>query len=117
MKKEEPKEDGGVREIDLKGAKLGEAMGKAGEPTKITSEDELKKAVGDDAAKGMKVDFKKEYLLFFQWAGSGQDKLTHASETKDKKATVTFTYTPGRTRDLRQHFHLFALPADAEITV
>lgn len=115
VKKDEPKkDDGGVREIDLKDAKLGEANGAASKPTKITSEDDLKKAVGEDAAKGMKVDFKKEYLLFFQWAGSGQDKLAHASETKDKKTTVTFSYAPGRTRDLRQHFHLFALPTDTE---
>ena len=114
-KKDEPKKaEGGVREIDLKDVKLGEAKGKATEPTKITSEDELKKAVGEDAAKGMKVDFKKEYLLFFQWAGSGGDKLSHASEMKDKKTTVTFTLTRGLTRDLRQHFHLFAVPADAE---
>lgn len=115
VKKDDTKKDeDGVREIDLKDVKLGEAKGKVSEPTKITSEDELKKALGDDAAKAIKADFKKEYLLLFQWAGSGGDKLTEASETKDKKTTVTFTLTPGRTRDLRQHFHLFAVPTDAE---
>lgn len=115
VKKDDTKKDeDGVREIDLKDVKLGEAKGDVSKPTKITSEDELKKALGDDAAKAVKADFKKEYLLLFQWAGSGGDKLSEASETKDKKTTVTFTLTPGRTRDLRQHFHLFAVPTDAE---
>jgi hypothetical protein len=104
-----------VREVELKDAKLpAKEGGKWAEPTKITSEDELKKAVGEDAAKAVKADFKKEKLLLFRWAGSGQDKLAHAVETKDGKTTVTFSLTPGRTRDLRQHAHLFAVPADAE---
>jgi hypothetical protein len=109
------KDEAGVREIDLKDVKLAEAKGgKASEPTVIKSEDDLKKAVGEDAAKAMKIDFKKEYLALFQWAGSGQDKLTHAVETKDKKTTVTTTYTRGFTKDLKQHAHLIALPAGAE---
>lgn len=114
VKKEEKKE-AGVREIDLKDAKLAESRGgKASAPTVIKTEEELAKAVGEDAAKAMKIDFKKEYLALFQWAGSGQDKLTHSTETKDGKTTVTTTLTPGRTKDLRQHAHLIALPAGAE---
>ena len=75
-------------------------------------EDEL--AVGA-APKGTKakieeVDLKKEYLLFFQWAGSGQDKL----EMSEDKGTVTFTYTRGKTKDLRRHVRLFALPEKTE---
>lgn len=105
-----------VREIELKDAKLpAKEGGKWGDPTKITSEDELKKAVGEDAAKAVKADFKKEKLLLFRWAGSGQDKLSHTAETKDGKTTVAFGMAPGRTKDLRQHAHLFAVPADAEV--
>ena len=104
-----------VREIELKDVKVAAKEGaKWAEPTVIKTEDELKKAFGDEAAKAMKVDFKKEYLALFQWAGSGQDKLTHAVETKDGKTTVTSTLKPGRTKDLRQHAHLFALPVGAE---
>ncbi len=105
-----------VREVELKDAKLpAKEGGKWSEPTKITSEDELKKAVGEDAAKAVKADFKKEKLLLFRWAGSGQDKLSHTTEAKEGKSTVSFTLAPGRTKDLRQHAHLFAVPADAEV--
>jgi hypothetical protein len=104
-----------VREVELAAAKLpAKEGGKWNEPTKITSEEELKKAVGEEAAKGVKVDFKKEKLLLFRWAGSGQDKLAHAAEAKEGKTAVSFTLTPGRTKDLRQHAHLFAVPVDAE---
>lgn len=104
-----------VREIELKDAKLpAKEGGKWTEPTKITSEDELKKAVGEEAAKAVKVDFKKEKLLLFRWAGSGQDKLSHSVEMMEGKTTVLFSLTPGRTKDLRQHAHLFAVPADAD---
>ncbi len=114
-KPDAPKKDEAVREIELKDVKVAAKEGaKWAEPTVIKTEEELKKAFGDDAAKAMKVDFKKEYLALFQWAGSGQDKLTHAAETKDGKTTVTTTMKPGLTRDLRQHAHLFALPVGAE---
>jgi hypothetical protein len=110
------KEEAKVREIELKDVKVPAAKegAKWAEPTVIKNEDELKKAFGEDAAKAIKVDFKKEYLALFQWSGSGQDKLSHATETKDGKTTVTTSLAPGRTRDLRQHAHLIALPAGAE---
>jgi hypothetical protein len=119
VKKEEPKKDdpkkGDVREIDLKDAKVAEKLGAmVNEPTLIKGEEDLKKAVGDDAAKGMKVDFKKEYLALFQWSGSGGDKLSHDLETKDGKTTVTTTLTRGLTKDLRKHAVLIAIPAGAE---
>ena len=111
-KPDAPKE--AVREIDLKGVKLAaKETGKWSEPTVYKSEDELKKAFGD-SAKEVKVDFTKETLALFQWSGSGQDKLTHAVETKDGKTTVTTTFAPGRTRDLRPHAVLIALPVGAE---
>ncbi len=116
-KKAEPakKEEAAVREVELKDVKVpAKEKAKWDEPTVIKTEDELKKAFGDDAAKAMKVDFKKEYLALFQWAGSGQDKLSNTVETKAGKTTVTTTLMPGRTRDLRQHAHLYALPVGAE---
>ncbi len=103
-----------VRMIDLKDAKVADKKGKASEPTVIKTEDDLKKAVGDDAAKAMAIDFKKEYLALFVWAGSGGDKLTHATETKDGKTTVTTNLTRGLTKDLKQHAELVALPVGAE---
>lgn len=114
-KKEEPKKDAGVREIDLKDAKVNEKLGSmVNEPTLIKGEEDLKKAVGEDAAKAMKIDFKKEYLALFQWSGSGGDKLAHTLETKDGKTTVTTTLTRGLTKDLRKHAVLIAIPVGAE---
>jgi len=99
-----------VREIPVKLAAIDE-RGDAMKPTKITTEVELKKVFGataDEVAKS--VDFKKEYLLLFQWSGSGGDKLTAGD---DKKA-VTLNLKRGLTRDLRPHSHLFAVAKDAE---
>ncbi|MCU0706161.1 MAG: hypothetical protein MUF18_19530 [Fimbriiglobus sp.] len=86
--------------------------GKVSEPTVIKSEEEFHKVFGKDAK--AEVDFKKEHLALFQWSGSGQDKLSHVAETKDGKTVVTTTLMPGRTRDLRSHVELIALPAGAE---
>ena len=91
----------------------GEAKGKATEPTVITSVDELTKAISDTGAVETiqkLVDFKKEQLLFFQWAGSGQDKVTFDLGEGDKANEVAFTYKRGLTRDLRQHKQMFVLP-------
>ena len=103
-----------VREVELKGAKLESKKGaKPGEPVKITSKDELAKAVEDkDTADAIAkaVDFGKEYALIFTWSGSGGDKLGAATE----KDAVVFTMTRGRTKDLRMHAHVFAVAKDAE---
>jgi hypothetical protein len=107
-----------VRAIDV--AVPGPAKGKATEPTVITNGEELSKAVGDeDAVAAIKkaVDFKTEQIVFFVWAGSGQDKIAVAVEDGKKGTEVKFTYTRGMTRDLRQHKKLFALPKDATFKV
>jgi hypothetical protein len=97
-----------VRELTLKGVK-GSEKGTIDKPTVIASADDLAKAMlGDDATATIKkeVNFDKEQVLLFAWAGSGGDKLT-ALAGKDE---VTFQYAPGRTKDLRQHFHAFVIP-------
>jgi hypothetical protein len=108
----EPK-DKKVVAREIKVAGLPAVRGALKDPVKITSKEELEKAVTDKYAveKILKeVDLKKEFLLLFQWAGSGQDKL----EMKEEKGTVTFSYVRGRTRDLRSHVKLFALPNKTE---
>jgi len=103
-----------AREIKVKG--LPTARGAFKEPTKITSKEELEKAVTDKTAREeilKQVDLKKEFLVLFQWSGSGQDKL----EMSVDKGTATFTRTPGRTRDLRGHAKLFALPMKTEFKI
>ena len=108
-----------VKEIPTQDLKVKPPKGgKATEPTVITSADELMKCpVCGDEAEAIKkhVDFEKEKLMVFAWSGSGQDKVALAGETKDGKTTVTPTFTPGRTRDLRPHVKLFVVPKDAEI--
>jgi hypothetical protein len=102
-----------VRPINI--ADIRPAPGERGNvamPTEIKSAEELAKAFPDkDAQERIKkeVNFDRERLLFFSWAGSGQDKLTTAVVEDGGKKTAVFTYQPGRTRDLRPHRHLFAV--------
>ena len=88
-------------------------------PTEIKTADELAKSplFGAGAADKLKkhVDFSKEKLVVFTWSGSGRDSVAGATLTEDKKLTARFLYTPGATRDLRQHFKAFVVPKDAEV--
>lgn len=107
---EKPKPAAAVKEIDL-GQIKGIPRGKAGEPTEIKSAKDLAKAFEDEkvrAAIARQVDFANQKLVYFAWAGSGQDKLTVAASSKEGE--VVFQYRRGLTRDLRGHRHLFALP-------
>lgn len=85
--------------------------GKAAEPTAVKSEDDLKKAIPDEATRkriAKLVDFKEQTLLVFAWQGSGQDKLEYVV-LESYPEQIPFTYTPGKTRDLRPHVRLFAV--------
>ena len=107
--KPEPDSDTKARELKIEKGTFPRGKGRPSDPTKITSKEELEKAVPDAdtaAVIATQVDFKKDIVLLFAWSGSGGDKLTMAEE---KKAAV-FTMTRGLTRDLRQHTKLFALP-------
>jgi hypothetical protein len=93
---------------------------KVTEPAIVTTAEELaKNAVVGKAADEIKkkLDFDKEKLVVFAWSGSGGDKLGGELNTADKKTTALFKLTPGLTRDLRQHIHLFVVPKDAEVKV
>jgi hypothetical protein len=112
----DPKE-GAVRVLDVKVE--GPARGRVSAPATIRSADELAKAIPDEAAVAAvkkAADFAKEQVVFFSWSGSGQDKISFESSV-GAAPTVTFTYTPGRTRDVRAHTRLFALPKDATYKV
>lgn len=116
------KDKAAVREIETKDLKVQPPKGgKVTDPVVIASAEDLAKneTVGTFADELKKqVDFAKEKLVVFGWAGSGQDKVAAGEpKTADKKTTVSFTYTPGKTRDLRQHVHLFVVPKDAEVKV
>lgn len=107
-----------VRALDVKVDNP--AKGRATEPTVIKSADGLGKAIPDPAAVAAvkkAVDFDQELVVYFAWAGSGQDRITFASSAGATGPEVTFTYTPGRTRDVRPHAKLFALPKNATYKV
>ncbi|MFM8274937.1 MAG: hypothetical protein ACKODX_21760 [Gemmata sp.] len=89
-------------------------------PAEVKTADELAKCpacAGEAEALKKLVNFEKEKLLVFAWAGSGQDVVAVTGTTKDGKTVVAVAYTPGRTRDLRQHVKLFAVPKDATVEV
>jgi len=117
------KEEIVVTEISLADVPAAIVQGKPTMPTTITTAEELAKVFADEsvAARIKKdIDFEKQKLVYFAWSGSGQDKLTHSivkDEKDDKKEVVKFQYHPGRTRDLRGHHKLYALPKDAAFVV
>ena len=80
-------------------------------PTVIANRETLTKVFGDAEAEKInkQVDLDEHVLVFFQWAGSGQDKLAFAVQKQGDNTKVVFTFRPGRTRDLRPHAHLFSI--------
>ena len=106
---------GKAREIDVKGMKITAKKGPIKSPTIITNAEELDKAIPGSEGVKKQVDFAKEKLVLFSWSGSGGDKL--AGQLSGDGKTATFLYSPGLTRDLRPHVHLYAIPKGAEVKV
>ncbi len=79
-------------------------------PVVIRSEAEAGEHFPDVAVAALtkRVDFKQQIVLVFAWRGSGQDRLTYAV-AESYPEQISFTYRPGRTRDLRPHLHVYAL--------
>ena len=111
----------GVREISgLKPGGPANTRGSANKPTVIKDKAGVAKSFSDKAtqAKILKdVNFDKEILLVFRWAGSGQDRIAATGKKTDKGIEVIFGYTRGLTRDLRRHFKVFAVAKDAKWSV
>ncbi|MDW8222211.1 MAG: hypothetical protein RMJ82_04595 [Gemmatales bacterium] len=105
-----------VRSLDLSRVKLNprEAeLSRLDMPVVITDAEGLAEAFpdkGSQEAIAGQVDFRKEKLLFFRWAGSGGDRLTPKVQRGKENIVVVFHLSPGLTDDLRRHFYLFALP-------
>jgi hypothetical protein len=105
-----------VKEIDIKDLKKPQPRGRVDRPTIITSTAELARTFPDEdtqASVQKHVDFTKQKLIYFAWAGSGQDKLTFTVGKGEKGVEVVFHYKRGLTRDLRPHTHLYVVPKDA----
>jgi hypothetical protein len=111
---------GVAQEIDLKGFQAGRPRLRRPEAVKIASAEDLAKAIPDKewrARLQKQVDFAKDQLVFFAWAGSGTDKLSFKVEGDRKEPVVVFTYSPGKSSDLRSHFRLYAIAKTAKYAI
>jgi hypothetical protein len=99
------------RQIKMEGLPTSEGV--FGKPAKIASPKELEKTIADKGVRqkiAKQVDFKKEYLLLFRWAGSGGDRVSVTVDKGKKGDVARFEYKSGLTRDLRRHAILYAVP-------
>jgi len=102
-----------------KADKVETEKGKATEPITVASEKELEKAIPDEATRkriAKLVDFKEQKLLVFAWQGSGQDKLTY-SVAESYPEQLMFSYTVGKTDDLRKHVKLYVVRNNVRLSV
>jgi hypothetical protein len=112
----EGKKDAVVKELGATGVPRVLERGEVSKPTAIANTKELAKAIPVEAVqKRVKkdVDFTTQQVLFFEWSGSGGDKLTYTVEKGKKGTEVVFQYRRGLQKDLRPHVRLFAMPKDA----
>ena len=59
------------------------------------------------------VDFQQQVLLVFAWKGSGQDRLEFAV-AESFPEQIFFSLKPGKTFDLREHVHLYAVRSNVK---
>lgn len=87
-------------------------------PIVIRSEKEAAKYFSGKALADLQkeVSFEKQIVLVFAWRGSGQDRLSYAV-AESFPEQITFTLTPGRTKDLRPHVHVYALRSNVKWSV
>ncbi len=106
-----------VREISTDGIEADFPKTKPTAPKVIATADELAAAFkSKEVIERLKkeVDLKTHDLIYFAWSGSGQDRIASSIVENDGKREVVFTYSPGRTRDLRSHIRLFAVAKDVK---
>ena len=60
-----------------------------------------------------KVDLKKQKVLVFAWGGSGGDRLSY-DVLESFPEQIVFRIKPGRTKDLRQHVHIYAVRSNVK---
>jgi RNA polymerase sigma factor (sigma-70 family) len=119
--------EGIVRKIDLSGYRGDRPNKRFGDPLQIGNPEELAKALADkqiaEADKQLveriakEVDFKRERLLFFAWAGAGADSLTFTVRGDKAQSLVVFNYLPSPNLDLAYHFELYAVLRDANVVI
>lgn len=95
-------------------AKVFEDSGRA-KPLVLRSAKEAVEYFGEKALEKLTgaVDFDKQVVLVFAWRGSGQDRLEY-DVAESFPEQVMFSFTPGRTKDLRPHVRIYALRANVK---
>jgi hypothetical protein len=109
-----------VKTINVKGLKQPLSRGRFGKPIEITSAEELAKVFPNKETQEQikkKVDFSTQKLVYFAWAGSGQDKVIPKVVEEGGKKSVIINLQPGRTKDLRPHAVLLAIAKDVPYRV
>ncbi len=100
-----------VRMVSLEGVIVAAEFGRAERPLELTG-DVFAAAIPNAAHRELlagRADPATHTLLLFHWQGSGQDRISPEVVEADGNKSVVFHYERGRTRDLRQHTHLFAV--------
>jgi hypothetical protein len=92
--------------------------GRPPQPTVLHSEKEASECFSAEELAKLKkqVDFGQQVVLLFAWQGSGQDQMAH-SIAESYPEQVSFTYKPGRTRDLRPHVQVYAVRSNVKWSV
>jgi hypothetical protein len=110
------KKDAMVTVLDAAGIPRELERGDVKKPTAITSAEELAKSIPIEGVRTRlrkAVDFTKQQILFFEWSGSGGDKLTYTVKKGEKGSVVVFEYQRGLQKNLAPHLQRFAIPKDA----
>ncbi|MCI0378530.1 MAG: hypothetical protein L0215_13055 [Gemmataceae bacterium] len=105
-------QEAAVKRLDVKGIKT-PAEGDVKKPAVVENEKALAKLFPDNDVRrqiSKEVDFEKHRVLYFNWSGSGQDRLLFEIDKEAQK--VVFHYKPGLTRDLRPHHYVFRVNKD-----
>ena len=100
----------------LKDEKAKATIDKLNAPIILTSMEEALKHLTRASMEKITVDFNKQQVAIFAWRGSGQDRLIGHGPAKEG-APANFHYQAGRTRDLRTHTAIFALPKGSSVKV
>lgn len=104
-----------IRKLDVQPqAKAFEDSGRA-KPLVLRSKDEAAKYFSEPQLGKLvdAVDFARQIVLVFAWRGSGQDRLDYAV-LESFPEQIVFSFTPGRTRDLRPHVRVLALRSNVK---
>ncbi|MCS7166125.1 MAG: hypothetical protein RMI91_12555 [Gemmatales bacterium] len=105
-----------VRQLNLTGVRLNPREAERSRvdmAVVITDAEGLADAFPDENSQqaiAAQVDFRKEKLLFFRWAGSGGDRIRPQVQRANGNVRVVFKYQRGLTHDLHGHHYLFAVP-------